>query len=288
MGPGTLRSDGFNDRDGGMAEYIPGWYDMTPSIQTEKLSEYMIQLFKQRNFSPARVYAMADTSTSGSAKLSSLLSVLGKLMSNLTKEFLDHIPPAYNMSYESVVTKEEWMYMFDYKQALKDVGPTPSAAKRMNDSKKKKADREGNMQILKYFSQIMKKENLTAERLFRQVDPYRSGVVSLEDFKNKIKVISPQMQNVNIKKLMNAISQDIDQSSGVIEEQDFIQLMDQATRSSADTSEFNRINDALSGSGKKPRQEPKLQSKKTVVFDQGGVGISLDKTVHPDDKVTHE
>lgn len=166
-----------------MAEFIPGWYDMTPSLQTEKLSEYMIQLFKQRNFSPARVYAMADTSSSGSAKLSSLLSVLGKLMSNLTKEFLDHVPPAYDMSYDSTVTKEEWMFMFDYKQAHKDVGPTPTAAKRMNDSKKKKADKEGNMQILKYFSQIMKKENLTPERLFRQVDPYRSGVGSTEELK---------------------------------------------------------------------------------------------------------
>lgn len=59
----------------------------------------------------------------------------------------------------------------------------------------------------------------------------------------------------------------MDQTSGVIEEQEFISLMEQAARSNVDTSEFNRITDALASSGKKPKQEPKLQSKKTVAFD---------------------
>jgi hypothetical protein len=112
---GTLRSEGINDRDGGMAEYIPGWYDMTPDMQTEKLTEYMNQVFKQRNFSPARVFAMADSMTTGSAKISALLKVLGKLMANLTKEFLDHIPAAHGVSMDTTVSKEEWMLMFDFK-----------------------------------------------------------------------------------------------------------------------------------------------------------------------------
>ena len=58
---------------------------------------------------------MADTMSTGSAKLSALLSVLGKLMSNLTKEFLDHIPAAHGMSHDTAVSKEEWMLMFDFK-----------------------------------------------------------------------------------------------------------------------------------------------------------------------------
>lgn len=140
MNAGTLRSEGLNDRDGGMAEYIPGWYDMTPPVQAEKLTEYMNQLFKQRNFNPARVHAMADSMGTGSAKLSKLLSVLGKLMSNLTKELLDQIPIVHGVSPETSLSKEEWNLMFDYKKTQKDVGPKPSAAKRLNKTQKRKAE----------------------------------------------------------------------------------------------------------------------------------------------------
>ena len=83
---------------------------------------------------------MADTMSTGNVKISSLLTTLGKLMPNLTKEFLDHIPAAHGMSLDTSVSKEEWMMMFDYKSATKDVGPKPSAAKRLNQSKNRKAD----------------------------------------------------------------------------------------------------------------------------------------------------
>ena len=75
---------------------------------------------------------MADTRRSGSAKLSAILNVLAKLMTNLTKEFLDHIPAAYGMSPDTMVSKEEWVMMFDYKAAQQNLGPKPSAAKRKN------------------------------------------------------------------------------------------------------------------------------------------------------------
>lgn len=78
---------------------------------------------------------MADSMCTGSAKMSALLAVLGKLMANLTQEFLDHIPAAHGVQHNTMVSRDEWMLMFDYKgaaKAAKDVGPKPSAAKRLN------------------------------------------------------------------------------------------------------------------------------------------------------------
>ena len=59
-----------------------------------------------------------------------------------------------------MVSKEEWMMMFDYKGTTqKDVGPKPSAKKRNNQAK---AGVDPQHQaILKYLCEVLEKENLT-------------------------------------------------------------------------------------------------------------------------------
>lgn len=166
---------------------------------------------------------MADTRRSGAAKLSAILNVLAKLMTNLTKEFLDHIPAAYGMSPDTLVSKEEWIMMFDYKAAQKDVGPKPSAAKRKNQQQSKKAGEQSNQQILKYLCEVMEKENMTPQRLFKQVDRDWSGVVDVQEMKEQIKVLLPDMHTISLKKLMNAL--DVN-NNGIVEEEEFIYLLE--------------------------------------------------------------
>lgn len=85
----------------------------------------MVGMFKSKGMNPARIHSMADTRRQGTAKFSTLLDSLGKVMPSLTREFLDHLPPAFDMSPDDMVTKDDFTMMFDYNSTVKQasVGP---------------------------------------------------------------------------------------------------------------------------------------------------------------------
>jgi len=59
---GTLRGTmDLNDRDDGMGDFIPGYGGMSPRTQTEKMTDYLMNIFKQKNINPVRVHSMADS-----------------------------------------------------------------------------------------------------------------------------------------------------------------------------------------------------------------------------------
>ena len=101
-----------------------------------------------------------------------------------------------------------------------------------------------------------------------------------------MKFILLDMHTISIKKLLNAL--DVS-NNGIVEEEEFIYLLEQAAASHADTSEFNKISDALLGKNAKSNYEAHLAKKKTIKMEKGGANnITLDQTVALADRVTHE
>ena len=93
---GTLRGTmDLNDRDDGMGDFIPGYGGMSPRTQTEKMTDYLMNIFKQKNINPVRVHSMADSRRQGSVKFSAILEAMLKIFPNFTKEFVDRIPEAF-------------------------------------------------------------------------------------------------------------------------------------------------------------------------------------------------
>ena len=152
----------------------------------------MIQLFKQREgFRPERVYAMADIKHDDQVKFSALIDTLGKMMPNLTREFLDNIPPVFGVEYDQAVSQKEWLLLFEF-QASGSVGPKSSATKRQNDLKKEQAEDLANKAVLKYLYECLEKEDMTPKRLFGEADKKFRGVIDINELKDLLKKILPE------------------------------------------------------------------------------------------------
>jgi len=135
-----------------------------------------------------RAHSMADTRRVGTVKFSALLDSLAKLIPNLTREFLDQLPPAFGMDHDSTVTQEEWRLMFDYNaKAPKATGPKPSATKRQNELKRSQAEQQANQAVLKYLCEVLEKEGMTPQRLFRKADKNFNQVIDVEELKELLK-----------------------------------------------------------------------------------------------------
>ena len=90
---GTLRGTfGFNDRDDGMNQFIPGFYEATLDAQQEKLRDYILNELHQRSLTTDTIYSMADSNRTDNVKLRDILERLMKMLPNLTSDFTDAIP----------------------------------------------------------------------------------------------------------------------------------------------------------------------------------------------------
>ena len=129
---------GFNDRDEGMNSYIPGYNTSSPRSQSEMLTEYLVNEFGQKNIQPVRIFSMADSRRTNSVKFSVILDMMMKMMPHFTRDFVDNIPFAYQMSPSDMVSREEFDMMFDVRSRMRAQAPPVSAIKKKNQLQKDK------------------------------------------------------------------------------------------------------------------------------------------------------
>jgi hypothetical protein len=106
---------GLNDRDEGMNAYIPRFNESSPRSQTDMLTDYLVAEFSQKNIQPVRIFSMADQRRAGSVKFSVILDSMLKVVPHFTRDFVDQIPYAFQMSPSDMVSREEFDMMFDVK-----------------------------------------------------------------------------------------------------------------------------------------------------------------------------
>jgi hypothetical protein len=198
----------------------------------------------QKNLQPARIFAMADTQRSNSVKFSLILDTLNKILPNLTREFMDQIPYAFEMSPSDMLSKAEFDMLFDTRSNA-NLGPQPSALKVKNQRDAMANNSADYTAIIKYFAECLQKENITPLRFFKKADRNFNQVLTVDELKDQVKISLPQsFAGLNFKKLTKALDQN---NNGLVEQSEFVGLLDQALASGADTSQFRRISGALAG-----------------------------------------
>ena len=125
---------------------------------------------------------MADQRRSNSVKFSVILEAMSKMMPHFTKDFLDNIPFAFQMSPDDFLSREEYEMLFDTKSKMSaNAGPKQSALKKKNQMSKGNAS--DNMAIVKYLGEVLQKEGITAARLFKQADKNFNQVLTVDELK---------------------------------------------------------------------------------------------------------
>lgn len=163
-----------------MNAYIRGFSAASPRTQEEMLSDYLVNEFNQKNILPARIFSMADYKRANSVKFSQILESMMKMMPHFTKDFVDQIPYAFQMSPSDMVSREEFDMLFDIKKKMAAQTPV-NAVKKKNAMEKSKP--QDNFQILKYLAECCVKENLTAARLFKLADKNFNQVLTVDELK---------------------------------------------------------------------------------------------------------
>jgi len=188
---------------------------------------------------------MADARHSGAVKLSVLLETMQKILPNLTQEFIDHVPIAFQMNNTDVVSPAEFDMLFNPESQQLNSVPKPSTAKLQN-AKKSHASNEEYTSILKYLAECLDKEGLTPLRFFKQADRNFNQVLSVEEIKEHVKQSLPNaFAGLNFKKLMKAL--DVNQNE-IIEQQEFVDLMEKSSESKISTKQFEKTSSSVSAS----------------------------------------
>jgi len=253
---------GFNDRDDGMNNYIPGFSESTPRTQSEKVADYLSNELHQKGIAPARIYAMADSKRSNSVRLSLILDSLMKMVPNLTRDFVDNIPPVFELSPSDTLSMEDFTLLFDNNKQISSSGPKQSAVKKRNQLAKNQGNEELTT-LLKYLGEIIEKEGITPARLFKMADKNHDRVLSCDELRDQVKEAFPEsFAGLNFKKLVKAFDSN---GNGLIEDSEFVNLIEGALNSNADTSQFQRISGALGGPAGGSKKQPKAADSKNSV-----------------------
>ena len=120
-------------------------------------------------------------------------------------------------------------------------------------------------------SESIEKEGLTAARLFKQADKNFNQVLTVDELKEQVKISLPEyFAGLNFKKLLKAFDLN---GNGLIEQEEFVRLLDMAYRSGVDTGTFSKNANAMTGS---PKKAATMKSAKTV---------TMPETVKPEDRM---
>ena len=83
-------------------------------------------------------------------------------------------------------------------------------------------------------AESLEDENTTPLRFFKSADTNFNNVLTVDELKNQVRITIPQaFAGLNFKKL--GVALDVN-NNGVIEQDEFISMLDRAKKSSADTS----------------------------------------------------
>ena len=78
-----------------MNAFIPGYNESSPRSQGEKLTDYLSNELRQKNFNPIRIFAMADKNKMKQCKFGEVLDALRKCVPSFTDEIMTQIPLAF-------------------------------------------------------------------------------------------------------------------------------------------------------------------------------------------------
>lgn len=130
--------------------------------------------------------------------------------------------------------------------------PQLSAVKIRNQQREKESSEEY-MSILKYLAESLKADNLKPEQFFMQADKQMTRVLRVDQLKDHVKAsLLNKFDGLNFMKLAVALNIN---NTGIVYQNEFVQLMQRAAQSGADTSQFHRIVSAISGSPAKVKKQ---------------------------------
>lgn len=94
MTSGGAAINNFTAGERGLEAYIPGYDSKTQAAKAESIVFYLNGEFKMRKLNPQRIFSMADHNRSSQVQFSVCLNALGKMITDLSPEFLNEIPIA--------------------------------------------------------------------------------------------------------------------------------------------------------------------------------------------------
>ena len=240
---------GIDDRDEGMDKYIPGYTESSPRTQAEKLTDFLTNELHQKKILPARIFAMADTKRSNAVKFSQLLDAMVKVLPSLTRDVVDQIPYAFEMNPQEVLSKEDFEMLFHLAAPPgSNSGPSSSGLQAKNKKAVDENDVAAYTAIIKYVAECLRKADITPLRFFKKADRNFNQVLTVEELKDQVQISLPEAcAGLNFKKLTKALDQN---NSGLVEQGEFVGLLDAALGSGADTSQFQRVSGAVGTNGK--------------------------------------
>jgi hypothetical protein len=233
----------LDDRADGMDKYIPGYNESSPRTQAEKLTDFLTNELHQKKILPARIFAMADTKRSNAVKFSQILDAMVKVLPSLTRDFLDQIPYAFEMNPQEVLSKEDFEMLFHLAAPPgSKSGPSPSGSQAKNKRAIDEDDAAEYTAIIKYFAECLRKEDITPLRFFKKADRNFNQVLTVEELKDQVQIsLAESFAGLNFKKLTKALDQN---KNGLVEQDEFVELLEAALGSGTDTSQFQRVSGA--------------------------------------------